>query len=78
MCRPCLPNELEMPLQQRNFEQAMRRVNENIRNNAQNVMGKTNYCCLVSGGSPGIGMAFVLFQMYGIYWSAYPCLKSHK
>jgi hypothetical protein len=62
MCRPCLPNELEMPLQQRNFEQAMRRVNENIRNKVRNIMGKTNYWCLVSGGAPGIGMALCFFK----------------
>jgi hypothetical protein len=56
-----------MPLQQRDFNQAMLKVNENVRNNFYNVMGKTNYWCLVSGGAPGIGMAFVLFLMYGLY-----------
>ncbi|GBB89346.1 hypothetical protein RclHR1_01600018 [Rhizophagus clarus] len=48
-CIPCFPNELEMPLQQRKFEQAMLKVNESVKNNVNGVMGKTNYWCLVSG-----------------------------
>jgi hypothetical protein len=48
-----------MPLQQRNFELAMRRVVRNVQNNAGNIGGRYNYWCLVSGGAPGIGMFFL-------------------
>jgi hypothetical protein len=53
-----------MPLQQRDFEPAMRRINQTVKSNVIKMMGKSNYWCLVSGGAPGIGMFFfvVLFS----------------
>ncbi|CAB4487556.1 unnamed protein product [Rhizophagus irregularis] len=52
---PNLPDVLSMPLQQRNFEEAMGYINETIYSNITGRDGKSNYWCLVSGGAPGIG-----------------------
>ncbi|GBB92486.1 hypothetical protein RclHR1_20100003 [Rhizophagus clarus] len=53
--RPGSPNKLEMPLQQRNFEPAMRKVNVTVKSHIENIISKSGYWCLVSGGGPGIG-----------------------
>ncbi|RIB30905.1 hypothetical protein C2G38_967273 [Gigaspora rosea] len=50
-----LPDKILMPLQQRNFEAALIKIKENVRANAENKEGKSNYWCLVSAGTPGIG-----------------------
>jgi len=51
-----------MPLQQRNFEEAMRYVNETIYSNITGRSGKSNYWCIVSGGAPGIGIVSLYFS----------------
>ena len=59
---PRLPDELSMPLQQRNFEEAMCYVNETIYSNITGRDGKSNYWCIVSGGAPGIGIVSLYFS----------------
>ncbi|RGB21675.1 hypothetical protein C1646_777539 [Rhizophagus diaphanus] len=50
-----LPDVLSMPLQQRNFEEAIGYIKETIYSNITCREGKSNYWCIVSGGAPGIG-----------------------
>ncbi|RGB22845.1 hypothetical protein C1646_677547 [Rhizophagus diaphanus] len=50
-----LPDILNMPLQQRDFAEAMKFVYETMYSNITARDGKSCYWCLVSGGAPGIG-----------------------
>ncbi|CAB5386863.1 unnamed protein product [Rhizophagus irregularis] len=59
---PRLPDVLSMPLQQRNFEEAMCYVKETIYNNITGRDGKSNYWCIVSEGAPGIGIVSLYFS----------------
>ncbi|CAB5359142.1 unnamed protein product [Rhizophagus irregularis] len=53
--KPKSPNQLDMPLQHREFREALVRVEETTRANVEGVIGNLNYWCFVSSGAPGIG-----------------------
>jgi hypothetical protein len=57
-----VPDALTMPLQQRDFKDAMHKVDETVYSNITGRTGKANYWCLVSGGAPGIGIVSLCFS----------------
>ncbi|GET00313.1 hypothetical protein GLOIN_2v1720033 [Rhizophagus clarus] len=52
-CSPKVSDSLAMPLQQRNFEDAMHMVDEALYSNIMGRTEKSNYWCLVSGEPQG-------------------------
>lgn len=58
---PKSPNQVDMPLQHREFSEALARVKETTRANVEGVRGNSNYWCIVSAGAPGIGKFLMPF-----------------